>query len=154
MLSDGGVYDNLGLETAWKQYSTILVSGGGGKMEAQAELRGDWLRYTRRGLDVVDNQVRVLRKRQLINSLKSKTPGGAYWGIGTNIDDDAFPGALPSPHANTMHLAEVATRLKTMSASLQERPTNWGYAVCNAALHKHVDDTLSPGRFPYPSAEV
>jgi len=29
-LTDGGVYDNLGLETAWKNYETILVSDGGG----------------------------------------------------------------------------------------------------------------------------
>ncbi len=29
-LSDGGVYDNLGLETAWKRYTRILVSDGGG----------------------------------------------------------------------------------------------------------------------------
>lgn len=28
VLSDGGVYDNLGLETAWKEYDTVLVSGG------------------------------------------------------------------------------------------------------------------------------
>ncbi len=26
VLTDGGVYDNLGLETAWKKYRTILVS--------------------------------------------------------------------------------------------------------------------------------
>jgi NTE family protein len=27
--TDGGVYDNLGLETAWKKYTTVLVSNGG-----------------------------------------------------------------------------------------------------------------------------
>ena len=31
-LTDGGVYDNLGLETVWKRYRTILVSDGGGLM--------------------------------------------------------------------------------------------------------------------------
>ncbi len=30
VLTDGGVYDNLGLETAWKRYDTILVSDAGG----------------------------------------------------------------------------------------------------------------------------
>ncbi|HEV8136068.1 MAG TPA: hypothetical protein VGP85_15405 [Pyrinomonadaceae bacterium] len=30
VLTDGWVYDNLGLETAWKAYETILVSDGGG----------------------------------------------------------------------------------------------------------------------------
>src|ERR687887_275350 len=31
VLSDGGGYDNLGLETTWKNYDTILVSDAGGK---------------------------------------------------------------------------------------------------------------------------
>jgi NTE family protein len=30
VLTDGGVYDHLGLETVWKKYTTILVSDGGG----------------------------------------------------------------------------------------------------------------------------
>ena len=32
VLADGGVYDNLGLETAWKQNKTVLVSNGGGAL--------------------------------------------------------------------------------------------------------------------------
>ena len=35
VLTDGGVYDNLGLETAWKRYDTILVSDAGGEMKAR-----------------------------------------------------------------------------------------------------------------------
>ncbi len=34
-LSDGGVYDNLGLETAWKRYSTILVSDAGSHIRSR-----------------------------------------------------------------------------------------------------------------------
>jgi hypothetical protein len=32
VLSDGGVYDNLGLEPVFKRYDTVLVSDGGAKM--------------------------------------------------------------------------------------------------------------------------
>ena len=35
ILTDGGVYDNLGLETAWKRYDTILVSDGGGHLQPE-----------------------------------------------------------------------------------------------------------------------
>ena len=38
VLTDGGVYDNLGIETTWKRYDTILVSNGGGKMAAEPPL--------------------------------------------------------------------------------------------------------------------
>ena len=37
VLSDGGVYDNLGLETVWKSYTTVLVSDGVGKTEAEPD---------------------------------------------------------------------------------------------------------------------
>ena len=66
ILSDGGVYDNLGLETAWKRYKTVFVSDAGGKMQAEEEPKSDWARHAYRILDLVDNQVRSLRKRQVI----------------------------------------------------------------------------------------
>src|ERR1700688_977693 len=51
MLSDGGVYDNLGLETAWKNHQTILVSDAGGKMQPQPEPKTDWARHAYRVFD-------------------------------------------------------------------------------------------------------
>ena len=48
VLTDGGVYDNLGLETAWKKYQTVLVSDGGGKMDPEEEPHRDWARHVLR----------------------------------------------------------------------------------------------------------
>ena len=46
-------------------------------------------------------------------------------------------------------------RLKPLDATLQDRIINWGYAVCDAALRKHVDNTLPlPRNFPYPAEVV
>ena len=41
VLADGGVYDNLGLETAWKRYTSVLVSDGGGHLGDQPRPRHD-----------------------------------------------------------------------------------------------------------------
>ena len=68
VLCDGGVYDNLGLETAWKRYKTILVSDGGGVYGAEEDPKRDWLNHTIRVMDLIDNQVRALRKRQIMAS--------------------------------------------------------------------------------------
>src|SRR5215211_2805720 len=65
-LSDGGVYDNLGVETAWKRYTTILVSDAGGHIADQPEPGSDWAQQTPRILALIDNQVRSLRKRQVV----------------------------------------------------------------------------------------
>ena len=156
VLSDGGVYDNLGLETAWKRYDSILVSDGGGKLEAEEEPKSDWAQHSYRVLNLIDNQVRSLRKRQVINSYKADPQDanyrkGAYWGIRTNIADYGLSDALDCPHDRTLALAATPTRLKRMDDRLQERLINWGYAVCDAALRRHVDAGLTPGAaFPYP----
>jgi NTE family protein len=155
VLTDGGVYDNLGLETAWKRYITILVSDGGGKMEAEAEPKHDWARHSYRVLNLIDNQVRSLRKRQIIESFKNGSREGAYWGIRTNIADYHLVDPLDCPFERTMALAQTPTRLKRLEPVLQERLINWGYAVCDAALRKHVNPTLPrPADFVYPDARV
>jgi NTE family protein len=155
VLTDGGVYDNLGLETAWKSYNTILVSDGGGACDDEPDPERDWARHTYRILSLIDNQVRSLRKRQVIDSYKQGVRQGTYWGIRTNIADYALPDAMNCPFKETLNLANVATRLKALDATLQEKIINWGYAVCDAALRKHVDGSLpAPIAFPYPASGV
>ena len=155
VLTDGGVYDNLGLETAWKSYKTILVSDGGGATADEPDPDRDWARHSYRILSLIDNQVRSLRKRQVIDSYVRHDREGTYWGIRTNIADYGLPDAMNCPFDETMKLANVATRLKALDATVQERIINWGYAVCDAALRKHVDQTLPPPvTFPYPASGV
>lgn len=155
ILSDGGVYDNLGLETAWKRHQTVFVSDAGGKTEAEEEPETDWPRHSYRVLNLIDSQVRSLRKRQVINSFKSKARKGAYWGIRTNVADYKLDDALDCPLARTMQLAEIPTRLKRLDDTTQERLINWGYAVCDAALRAHVDAKLQPPpNFPFPGRGV
>jgi NTE family protein len=155
VLSDGGVYDNLGLETAYKRYKTILVSDAGGKLKPEEEPKSDWAFHSYRVLDLIDNQVRSLRKRLLIDSYTSGARKGAYWGIRTDIADYGLSNALPCPHGRTLALADIETRLKRLDAELQRQLINWGYAVCDAALRTHVDTTLGVSAgFPYPESGV
>ena len=155
ILCDGGVYDNLGLETAWKRYQTILVSDAGARFAAQPKPWSNWASQGYRVLNLIDSQVRALRKRQVIDSFTSGARTGAYWGIRTDIADYELPDALPCPHDRTMQLAAIPTRLKRLDDATQERLINWGYAVCDAALRAHVDPALQPKpAFPYPSRGV
>ena len=157
VLSDGGVYDNMGIETAWKKYETILVSDGGGKMQPERRPKSDWAQHSVRVLGVIDNQVRSLRKRQVIHAYRTDPKRkGTYWGIRTNIANYGLGDSLPCPHARTLELADTKTRLTKLSAERQERLINWGYAVCDAAMRRHVEETqgASPGRFPYPDTGV
>jgi NTE family protein len=154
VLTDGGVYDNLGLETAYKRYDTVLVSDAGGKMQAEGEPKEDWARHAYRVLNIIDNQVRSLRVRQLITAYKAGQRHGAYWGIRADVADYPVSSTLPCPHKRTMKLANVATRLKRLDDNIQKRLINWGYAVCDAAIRSHVDPAIPLGTFPYPKVGV
>jgi NTE family protein len=157
VLSDGGVYDNLGLETAIKRYKTVLVSDAGQKMGAEEEPKGDWARHALRVMGLIDNQVRSLRKRQLIDTYLRGVRTGAYWSTRSTFENyarDANP-ALSDPlgiaRFDPSELAAVPTRLKAMPAAVQERLINWGYAICDTALRRHVDQALRPPTgFPFP----
>ena len=154
VLTDGGVYDNLGLETAWKRYSTLLVSDAGQKMPADGHPAEDWARHAKRVLELVDNQVRSLRKRQLVDAYKAGLRKGAYWGIRTDILQYGVPG-VPCPVERTQALAEIPTRLSALDDITQDRLINWGYAVSDAALRSWVDPKLDPATdFPYPNSAV
>lgn len=160
VLADGGVYDNMGLETAWKRYDTIYVSDAGAKFQVEESPKTDWPRHAYRVLDLIDNQVRSLRRRAAIAAFQARAEDpaarrGAYWGIGTGIDRYDNRSALACPAAATAKLAGIATRLEKLDDLTQERLINWGYAVCDAAVRTHVDPGLHlPSSFPYPASQV
>ena len=155
VLTDGGVYDNLGLETAWKRYKMILVSNGGGKMKPEGEPHGDWARHAIRVNDIIDNQVRSLRVRQLIGSFEAGVRAGTYWGLRTDMSDYQLADCLACDFTQATALANTPTRLKRLEPALQEQLMNFGYAVCDAAMRKHVDPKLpAPRAFPYPASGI
>lgn len=157
VLTDGGVYDNLGIETVWKRYRTVLVSDAGGSLAADSSPSRDWGRHAMRVLFMIDNQVRSLRKRQIIEAFKDKKDphDGAYWGIRSQIADYHVNDGLPCPPERIHALAQTPTRLSRIEPDHQERLINWGYAICDAAIRKHVDTGIAaPRGFPFPHRGV
>ena len=151
VLMDGGVYDNLGLEPALKpRFNTILVSDSGGKMQPVEKPRFFWIFQVFRLINLIDNQVRSLRKRQIISIYKEGRRDGVYWGNFSDIKRYKVEFALDAPEDKTLKLAKLRTRLWAFSDQEQRRLINWGYAICDAAMRKHVDATLpAPTGFPY-----
>ncbi len=156
VLTDGGVYDNLGLETAWKNYDTIWVSDAGGMYSEEEHPHRDWIRHTLRVFDLIDNQVRSLRKRQVVGSFAAKLRQGAYWSIWQDIAEFKVKTPLNCPFDKTQKIARTSTRLEGLDAETQEKIINWGYAICDAAMRRYggIDPTQEPKAFPYPATGV
>jgi len=154
ILGDGGIYDNMGMEAAWKRSSTMLVSDAGGKMQAQPKVSTFWPTQLFRAYMVTDNQVRSLRKRWLIDRFQSGNLRGSFWGIRTDIADYSTPTKLPCSVQGIDELACTPTRLKALPELYQERLINWGYAACDASIRSYYDTGLPMGSFLYPNAAV
>ena len=59
------------------QSDATSLGDAGGKTQPEEEPLKDAIRHSYRVLDLIDNQVRALRKRQLIDSFKAKRDGCA-----------------------------------------------------------------------------
>jgi NTE family protein len=147
VLTDGGVYDNLGLEPVIKRCSELLVSNGGGYVGHPGRVPSDWLRHLQRVTGVVDHQVRSLRKRMLVEGFRRGEFTGAYWSVRSSLTDYELPDPLPFSEARARELAAVPTRL----AALGDATANllrWGYVICDTAMRRWVVDraAVAPGQ--------
>jgi NTE family protein len=148
-LSDGGVYDNLGLETAWKRCRRILVSDGGGQLKAEPVPKRNWALHSMRVLEIIDSQVRALRKRQLIDCYRRGIRAGTYWGIRSEVADYHLGEPLAISDADVARARSVKTGLSRLDEATQRALINWGYAIADTAIRRWVDPNLTkPSRLP------
>jgi NTE family protein len=151
-LSDGGVYDNMGLEAIWRTFKTVIVSDAGAPFERHPKpllLKFSQLKKMLRVMDITINQTRALRKRHLIEDFKNDVRGGTYWGIATHINDYGFEGQMVKDNNVTAALKDIRTRLDPFSEKEQGQLINWGYALADTALRKHaIDEELPEPKWP------
>lgn len=151
VLSDGGVYDNLGLETAWKNHRTVLASDGGGWFQPRSRVARTWGRQMLRVLRVVDGQVRALRRQQVVGSYQAGERHGAFVGIATPVAEYPVRDPLPCPPELTASLAAERTRLKSLPTARQAQLVNWGYVAADASIRSyHLREADPPSGLPYP----
>lgn len=104
VLSDGGVYDNLGLEPVWKTHKTVLCSDGGKPFGISMDVGQSIVPRLLRSQEVMSSQALALRRRWLISSFENKVYEGCYWGIATEIGN--YPQHGPG------YLGEVLAKLR------------------------------------------
>jgi NTE family protein len=141
-LSDGGLYDNLGLEAVWKDHKTVLVSDGGAVFGTASD--GGFFARIGRYVDIVDHQALALRKRWLISNFLDNTMDGAYWGIGSATGSYRAGGPGYSKALAAEVIAGVRTDLDAFSPAEKAVLENHGYALAAAAVTTHLADLALP----------
>ena len=144
-LTDGGIYDNLGLEPIWKRYRTILVSDGGAVTAALSSVKANWLSLATRAIDIALQQGINMRRRVLFGLQRSGQRKIAYWGINDSIDRYGVDNPLNFGPEETLRAASVPTCLTRYSVEIRTCILRAGYAHADAAL-RGSDISLPNGK--------
>jgi NTE family protein len=132
-LTDGGVYDNLGLEPVWKTHAAVLVSDGGGVFRARTErtVVGRMLRI----LSIATNGGQSVRSRWLHAGYARQVLAGTSWALDTVVEGSY-------PPETTELINAVRTDLDAFSTQEQHVLERHGYLVADAQVRAHAPDLV------------
>jgi NTE family protein len=149
-LTDGGVYDNMGLEPVWKHWTHVLISDCGAPFDFRVDTTP--LRRLLRYTAVVTNQTRALRLRLFFGDTNAGRYHGAYWSLTsgvkpTNTAGDAAYAGYSQTLADDV-LSKVRTDLDSFSEAEMSVLENQGYFTAERSIRKHAAELVSPGAKP------
>lgn len=130
-LTDGGVYDNLGVEPIWKSHAVVLASDGSGIFQGEAD-KG-WVWRIKRYQAIQEEQTRRLRRRSLRIGMKKGTFRGAMWSVGSVRGEGGYSRAFAREV-----LAEIRTDLDRFSEIEAGALLNHGYLCAAGAIAARV----------------
>jgi NTE family protein len=154
VVSDGGVYDNLGLQTL-ASFRTVLVSDGGSPGAVDPAPRSFFQML--RVLNVMQEQNRALRRHELVEDLRTGRKRGAIWTVKTDqrkYPPPDGPRLLSVDPSWVARLATVPTRLWPYGQDLTRRLVNWGYAAADGGMRSWLRVTGSAPAWPFPDEEL
>ncbi|MBZ9736932.1 patatin-like phospholipase family protein [Mesorhizobium sp. CA15] len=160
VLTDGGVYDNHGIEPALKRCRWLLVSDAGAPWQASSAGYRNWFSQLKRVLDTTDNQVRSLRRRDLVARFQAAKdaddrglandatrPGyaatrGVFWSIASK-PDTAEPTFVQTAATAP---ADIGTSLHFLGSEETVDLVNWGYCAADQALRGWYEPAVAAGK--------
>ena len=146
--TDGGVYDNLGLEPLWKNHDIVLASDGGGLFPVGGDNGFSW--EIGRFISIPETQALAIRKRWLIASFVTKKLAGTYWGIGGSASEYGVQQGYSEKLAKG-YIATIRTDLDSFLEAEASILENHGYWLADAAVKTHLSN-LYPADAPIAKA--
>lgn len=133
-VADGGIYDNLGLETVWKRCGIVLVSNAGDPFAAKEKPPSDWVTGMRRIVSMMHRNEENHRIRWLMSLAKTKQRTVALWPLRAQHTAFHLPDSVGLSDADAQKVADQAVRLKPLSNAEALRLYQHGYSMCDASV--------------------
>jgi NTE family protein len=137
ILTDGGVYDNLGVEPVWGRYS-LFVSDAGAPFSSVRSNSQLIITRLKRAIDISLEQVGAVRRRWLVDELSNGRQQGALWTIHTLPDDFDLPDANGYSPAVRRLLQRIRTDLNRFTEGEIACLENHGYSLADAAIRSRA----------------
>jgi len=152
VLVDGGVYDNLGLESIWKRCGVLIASYAGLNSAAEPEnfsvdhLLPVVFTFLESSIDWRERVLVSLFQHQLADGKPERR--GAYWSAGTNLTDYPVHDGWKPSAAALQQAAATPTRLESLNAEEQRVVIEAGYAFADAAMRSYLPSGAAPPAGP------
>ena len=148
-LSDGGMYDNLGVEPVWQDHAAVLVSDAGPSFKPNPGLGRIWgsLRFA----IILLEQATDVRKRWLIANFLTGQLDGTYWGVAGVAED--YPVPAPQSYSRSFvreSIAPIRIDLDVFSDGERAVLENHGYLMAETAIRSHATALAADGSLPAP----
>jgi NTE family protein len=136
-LSDGGLFDNLGLEPVWRDHRIVLVSDAAPTFKPKP--RVGWVWSALRHAVILFEQATEVRKRWLVSAYIRRDLTGAYWGIASRPASYELAGARGySDELIRDSIAPIRIDLDVFSPGEIGVLENHGYLMAQIAVRKHA----------------
>ena len=137
-LSDGGMFDNLGVEPVWQDHETVLVSDAAPSFKPDPEV--GWLWSALRQGVILLEQATEVRKRWLVSNFLAEQLRGAYWGIASKPRNYGLEAEHTAYSENLIRdfIAPIRIDLDVFSEGEIAVLENHGYLMAEIALQRHA----------------
>jgi NTE family protein len=137
LLTDGGVFDNMGLEPIWMDYGTLLVSNAGDPIP-ETPLPGNWFTQVLRIIGMIHRQAENDRQRVLMAMAKTHERTVAYWPLRNPNDNYPRPSPVIPSAADIAAAQQAPVKLSVLSETAFAQLANHGYSLCDSATRSYL----------------
>jgi NTE family protein len=156
LLVDGSIHDPLALETAIGEATTILVADGGASPHPEPAF-DDWMgNRLFRSLEIQNHRAVELRRRWLIEMIRSGRLEGAYASLAAQHRDYGRLNTVGYSHSVVERIVRTPGDLLFFPRRAAELVVNHGYSIADAAAQRLLSHKIrirAAFRLPHPDAD-